>query len=377
MPRCKLWLVPFFATIISGCGWFSGGEESDEFLDDIAGLETATEADVQPASANEERLELKLNVGDRFPLRKTVEQTLSQTTPQGEITSQSRLELLLAITVEEIREDRKQLGVRYHHIHYSQNVAGKKLVYDSRNPQYPVPLEVQAYHGLVNNGFSFWIGPDNKIIELVDFHSFLTRCVRDVPFEQRQSVITKLAETSGEEGIANFVDDSIGLLPYNVNENGGGTTVKVGDTWLRKRQIVRPIPLYLTSTCTLTALTDRYAEIDIVGDVTPSATYGPSDQPHNNVSITVRGGRSFGHCRIDRNSGLPINSRMELALDMVVKIANGTQFEQKKKIVTTIDMYPQHAVTTTAHSYQAGQQQPPVSQPPTQISNTSAGRGTR
>jgi len=376
MPRCNLWLVPFFATIISGCGWFSG-EEAEEFSDDIAGLETTNEADVQTASANEERLELKLNVGDRFPLRKTVEQTLFQTTPQGEITSQSRLELLLAITVEVIREDRKRLGVRYHHIRYSQNVAGKNLAYDSRNPQHPVPLEVQAYHGLVDNGFSFWIGPDNKISDLVDFHSFLTRCVRDVPFEQRQSVITKLAGTSGEEGIANFVDDSIGLLPYNINQNGGGTSVKVGETWLRKRQIVRPIPLYLNSTCTLTALTDRYAEIDIVGDVTPSSTYGPSDQPHNNVSITVRGGRSFGHCRIDRNSGLPINSRVELALDMVVKIANGTQFEQKKKIVTTIDTYPQHAVTTTAHSYQAAQQQPPVSQPPTQISNTSAGLSTR
>ncbi len=335
-------LVLFLLVSLSGCEW--GQTEEQEKLNlTLPSLPSADKAVEPLPPTSEEKLDLRLNLGDRFPLQKIVTQTLTQASPDGPVTSHSTLELLLAITVEEIRGDRKRLAVRYQHVRYRHDVAGQRVEYDSNSPAAPIPLQVQAYHGLVNNGFSFWIGPDNRVVELVGFGDFLKRCVEGVAPAHRQAVQTNLAALSGDEGIANFVDDSIGLLPFRVDGKGRRAVVKVGDTWTRERQFVQPLPMYESSKYTLKALNDHIAEIDIVGGITCSTTYGPSDQQNKDVRVTVRGGHSFGRCLIDRCTGLPLNSQIERHLDMLVQLSDGVQFEQRKHIVTTIRAFPQQA----------------------------------
>ena len=65
---------------------------------------------------------------------------------------------------------------------------------------------------MVNNGFSFWLGSDNQITELVDFPQFLSRCLKDIPAYEREKAVQLLAASAGKDGVANFVDDSIGLF---------------------------------------------------------------------------------------------------------------------------------------------------------------------
>ena len=348
------WLALVWFVVIPGCGWW-GDDDEDAIDEDFSELALTAEKSKSKPSPTSGKLELKLKVGDRFPLLKTVKQTLSQSSADGGlITSTSELNLLLAINVEEIRDGDKRMGVRYLSVRYTHDVAGRKIQYDSNSPQAPIPESAQAYHGLVNNGFSFWIGADNQIKELVGFNDFLRRCVEKVPFEKRQAVWMKLAETSGEDGIANFVDDSIGLLPYNVDEKDNGTIVKVGKSWTRKRQIVRPSPMYLTTTYTVKELSDTVAEIDIIGRVAPAATFGPANQPNKDVKLTINGGHCYGDCSIDRETGLPIKSKVERYLSMSVQLANGVKLEQRKLIETTVRAFPDKGAAKTvdapAHS---------------------------
>lgn len=335
---CALWLG--LSACLAGCEqageqlsrlWNKG--DADAVESDLIALEA------EPNESPSGSLDFNLQTGDRFPLLKTVEQTLTQQTPTGPAVGRSTLELLLAIEVEEIREDGKRLGVRYHRVRYQQDIAGEHLVYDSESPPETLPPELQVYAGLLDNGFSFWIGPDNQIRELVGFNDFLNRCVRLVPPAQRQAVVTRLAETSGEEGIANFIDESIGLLPP-----GSGATdaaVTVGDTWTREREVARPIPLYVSHNCTLKQLSDATAEIEIAGAISTSTTYGPATGVQSDPRVTVRGGHIVGNCTIDRRSGLPVQSRTERNLDMSVQLADGTSFEQQKRIVTKIRAFPE------------------------------------
>lgn len=339
--------------ILAGTGWSFWTKQQNEQPEEVESpspAETAvteplqTPLEVQTASLRNEKvevLELNLAVNQRFPMIKTVEQSLSQASSAGIVNSKSKLELVLALTVEELHEDgRKRFKVRYTGVKYSHNIAGERVDFDSNRENGPVPPEVQAYQRLVNNGFSFWIGPDNKIIELVGFDEFIKRCLQNTHDSQRETVLAKISESSGDDGVANFIDDSIGLLPYNIDENHKGGAIRVGETWTKTRRVTQPIPMTLKTEYTLRELNDNIATINIAGDIAASKISSPINQYGNSVQLYIRGGKSFGTCIIDRKTGLPLESKIERFLETTVKLANGKQFEQQKQIVTTIRAFP-------------------------------------
>jgi hypothetical protein len=245
--------------------------------------------------------------------------------------------MLMSIAVQEVpetgeRQGQKLMAVKYHRVRFRQDLAGNRVDYDSQSPQYPLAVEAQGYHGLVGNGFYFWLGPNNQIVEMVGFREFLERCLKDVAPERQQQVRTVLAATSGADGIANFVDDSIGLLPPQA--------VQVGDSWTKTRQVFEPLRMYISNKYTLRTIDTNQAEVIIQGTIAPSASYGVPEPAARNVNVVVRGGRCDGTCLIDRRTGLPLQSRVEQTISMQVKFAN-EEFEQQKQTITTIRAFPE------------------------------------
>lgn len=342
------WVTAAAMLSIAGCGWFSGeadGEVEEEAVVESSAGKTSRDPTPTAPPLVKEKLELKLKVGDRFPLMKTVVHTLRQPSPVGWITSHSSLELLLSVTVEEVykgdptksdldtRAGQKRFQVRYHRVRFSQELPGQpKIEYDSADPPRVVPLVAQGYHGLKDNSFQFWLSADNQIVEMIGFEQFIDRCLKHVPPDRRVQVRATMAATTGADGIANFVDDSIGLLPT--------TAVREGDSWKRDRQVLQPLPLHSSTQYTLRKITPDIAEIDILGAISPSSTYGPSNQPNKDLNVTIRGGHVVGQCLLDRRTGLPVQSRVEQGLEMNVKLADGSEFDQHKSTLTTIKYFP-------------------------------------
>lgn len=337
---------------MSGCGWL--GDDNSEELDDVFPQLGAAEepAELEP-EMTEGSLDLKLQQGDRFPLLKTIEQTLTQETAEGPVTSTSTLRLLLAVSINENRPDGyRRMGVNYQRVQYVHNVSGERLVYDSESPPTSIPEPLLAYHGLVNNGFGFWLSPDNQIVELVGFDAFLERCTQNVPPQSRQKVLQQIGQESVRNGvasfesIANFVDDSIGLLPYNTSDPNS-TTVQVGERWTRNRQILRPVPMQLVTEYTLNKIDEQFAHIGIRGAIKPAAIQQVSYNHPAEFEIAMNGGVSSGYCLIDRSTGLPVDSQVQRDLDMSVQLAGGKAFQQHKTIVTTIQTFPQQQAAQT------------------------------
>ncbi|MBC7817799.1 MAG: hypothetical protein IAG10_12980, partial [Planctomycetaceae bacterium] len=115
---------------LTGCGWF-GGENaetnSDEVIPELGEREKAQKSrETAKKELPADNLELRLKVGTRFPLFKTVEQRLRQLSPSGgrTIESTSHLTMKLAITVEAIEQGVKRLGVRYQQVRYEHDIAG-------------------------------------------------------------------------------------------------------------------------------------------------------------------------------------------------------------------------------------------------------------
>lgn len=276
--------------------------------------------------------------GDRFPLIKTIEQTLMQKSEESPAMAQTKLEMTIVIDVEQVKTDGILLGVRYSKIVYEHDVNGQNLLYDSSNHQGEIPWDALPYAGMVNNGFSFWLGRDNKIREMVGYREFLERCVAQVPLDRREVLLSEISNRFGDDGVANFVDDSIGLLPYDDSVDADSATrVMPGDVWIRERTLMQPIPIHMKSTYRLTSMDDTSAEIDITGRIAAGDAVG-NDQRSR---LRITGGHSLGRCIVDRSTGLPTDMNLTRFIKMKILTPDQREIMQEKQIVTTIRAFPE------------------------------------
>lgn len=279
-------------------------------------------------------LELGLKPGERFGLRKTVDTALQQSSPDGtkQVVS-ARIEMLLGLTVEDVSDKGTRLAVRYERVKFSQGSEGQRVEYDSVQMPAEVPTIARPYHNMVRDGFSFWIGKENQIVDVVGFKEFLERCMAGVPEAERVQQMLNMEAASDENGISDFVDNTIGLLPY-------GRSISPGDTWERTRHIGRPVPMKLLQSYTLKDLSDHMAVVDIRGSITPSTSITDVQEDQSGVRVLVTGGTLQGDCVIYRDSGLPQRSYVERAVDLMVTTAGKHEFRQKKLVRTTVEAFP-------------------------------------
>ena len=343
--------------LVTGCN--SNSSENQDKLElpswltegEATGADSASEPLFPtPQSAT---LGLRLKPGDRFPLRKVVEQELRQEAVTGQPqVSRSRLELMFAITVMESVGDRVKLGVRYDRVKYQHQVADDRIEYDSTRPPAQIPLPVRAYHDMVNDGFAFWIGADNQIVDVEGLEGFLERCLKNVPPEHRSEIAIGIEAGSGETGIANFVDNSIGLLPV-------GKTISPGDSWQQQQHLARPIPMYIDNQYTLKELRDQEAVIDIRGSIAPSSAVTTIDNGKG-VKVKIDGGETLGSCVIFRETGLPKQSRVDRNVQMSVVMSDVIQFRQTKRVTTTIESFPVSSSDPQVISWREPEQRPQI-----------------
>jgi hypothetical protein len=311
---------------------------TSEAADDPAATPRPVRTDQSPSFARSARTSgaAQLQPGDQFPLRKVVEQELTQPSLNGDPQiSRSRMELLLTITLADVRDGHTLMQVHYDRVHYSHDVAGERVEYDSAQPSQNIPSAVLAYHGMVGDGFAFWLGPDNQIAQVVGFREFVDRCMTHVPVQQRQQALLAVEASAGQQGVADFVDSTIGLLPREGEQLSAGR-------WADTQHITQPVPMQINTVYTLTDMNDSTAEVMIGGTIVSSTALGASDpQNSRQVQITVNGGSTTGHCTIDRHSGLPRQSQLERVVDMTVQMDGGIEFAQQKRTLTTVEALPQ------------------------------------
>lgn len=317
---------------------FDGPESTDPSMRTVHNTSQSDPAGLKQSTPVGEKLELHLEQGDRFPLVKTVEQTLIQKSDIAPAMARTKLELTLIITVNDVKADAILLGVRYNRVSYKHDVNGQLLSYDSASHQGEVPWDAIPYAGMVNNGFSFWLGRNNSIRELVGYKAFLEQCVANVPISRRETLMSEISNRFGDDGVANFVDDTIGLLPYdNTVDQAAATRVMPGDLWTRERRLMQPIPIHLTSTYRLASLNKESAEIEITGRVAAGEAGAPSDVGR----LRILGGQSVGRCVVDRATGLPLEMNLSRFIKMQLTTSDNQRVIQEKQIETKIRTFPE------------------------------------
>lgn len=361
-------LLVSVSTLLAGCGSQESPEPEVELPDWLS--ETDTDTGDSPTTSPETETELgqsatpeavpvsaegthnpvvhasaqrageSLKPGEVFPLRKVVEQELHQSSLNGTPQiSRSRLELNMALTVADVRDGHTLMQVQYDRIKYSQDLAGETTEYDSAQPPQSIPAAARAYHGMVGDGFSFWLGADNQVVQVSGFREFLDRCLAHIPAESRQQALLAFESSAGESGVTDFIDATVGLLPGDLQQ-------VPGKSWETSRHITEPIPMQINTMYTLSSIDGRTAEVTIGGTIAPSTPLGGT-QSDSSVQVTVNGGRCSGRCTIDRLWGLPRASQIERTVDMTVRMAGAVTFDQQKRTLTTIESLPTPSASAT------------------------------
>jgi Family of unknown function (DUF6263) len=345
--------VTTFCLSNSGCSYFqSTSTDEDIDLSEVEEPVKEDEIEARPeekplvSSVKKKTAEAGLRIGDRFPYSKTVEHRLSQTDKGGAHVSASRAEMTMSLAVENVMGDgRKQISARYLRIRYEQDIRGNRVVYSSDQPAEHVPPEALLYSGLVNNGFSFWVGPNNKVINVVDFNDFLQRCLRNIPPQHQRAIQRQLESTKGEGYVASFIDDSIGLIPYEANLSQHDIALETGAVWELEPQICEsPIPMVTNTRCVLKERSMDSAEVLLTGRISGSPNPFTVQNPEGDFKVLVKGGHSSGICRFDRRTGLPTDSRIQRSIELVMELPDGQKIQQTKDTMSTFSAivdYPQ------------------------------------
>jgi hypothetical protein len=339
-------LIASLFAALPGCGWF-GGEPEPADEEASLPLESITTAAAEPeppaVPESEPPSPSALRVGEAFPMLRSVTQTLTQNPPGGRKVTHSTLQAMLTLRIEELTPDgRRRIGVRYDRVRYMSDLNGEPIDFDSGVAQAALPPEAGPYRGLADNGFSFWAAPNGAVLELVGYGDFLRRCVRDVPPGQHDQVLQKLAGLEGGEALASLVDDSLALVALSADT----ATPAAGNQWMYRRRMIRPVSILLDARCTVSAVNEGSLEIDLAGILSPAAAYEQLSDPEP-VQVSARGGRSVGHVTMDRRTGLPVQSRVEHYVDMLVQPPDGEPFEQRKHIVTSLQALPTQTASAT------------------------------
>jgi hypothetical protein len=337
--------VTVFCFCESGCSYFQPSSTDEEM--DLAEIDEPIKPDEEDVTSEEllPKTSQKKSgtdsfpkIGDRFPLSKIIENRLTQSDNEGSHISSSRAEIMMSLVIDNILADgRKQITVRYHQIRYEQEIQGNRIAYSSDQPPELAPKEALLYSGLVNNGFSFWIGSNNKVIELIGFNDFLQRCLRNVPAQHMAATQRQLESTSGEGSIANFIDDSIGMIPYDSNLKHPDISLQPGAVWEPEPQTCEtPIPMVTNHRCILKELAPNSAELLLTGRISGSANPMVIHNPDGDFKVLIKGGHSTGTCRIDRKSGFPTDSRIQRSVEFVMELPDGERIHQIKETLTTL-----------------------------------------
>lgn len=321
----------------TGTQGFSGSQASSQYQ---PGQQSLGAPQLMTAPALEKaQLQLKLQPGLRLPLVKVIETELTQASGNGlpEV-HKSRLELGMVISVLDQRQQgtfETKLGVQYNKIRLTRDAGGKRLEFDSSNPivQTASSPELVAYQTMVGDGFAYWISQDNRVTSVEGFQEFMNRCLGHMPSAAQRVAMLGIEGSSGEDGLADFVDSTIGLLPYN-------SAKAIGETWSREVSVSRPVPMRRTEVYTLKDLDPVIATVQVAAQIAPSTSLGHQMDSEGGVRLVIQGGALTGQSEIFRDSGLPKHSQTTERLDMLVQMAGGVEFQQAKTTTTTISAYP-------------------------------------
>ena len=266
------------------------------------------------------KLSLKVTPGDRIPLRKVVDTTLTQTRGGGVGDAhRTRTEIDLTLTAEDVQPLQARWGVRYDRVRVTRTMDGQEMVFEAAPGvlQATDDVEARAYQAMTQAGFAFAVDGTNRVVSLDGFDRFLAACLGGVfPSQTRADPAAAVAE---------FVDPAVGVLPFR-------TELVLGQQLRVPASVDAPLSMQWREQVTVDAMGPQTVTLSGTANVPAAQAAG--------VPVEVLGGSIRFEAVLFRDSGLPQSARRTETIQMLARLSSGEAVPQTKTTVTTVQAFP-------------------------------------
>lgn len=206
---------------------------------------------------------------------------------------------------------------------------GNREVFDSLQSAQTPTRGIVGCHGLMGNGFRFWLSERGELLAVDDFPGFLDRCSEAVAEDgTRRRFRRDLEETWGSENPVQLLHDWIGVIPIRVQQ--------VGERWVESRPISSFERQQSSTEYSLVQQEERQQTVEWAGRQTSRGV------PRVDREIEVRslGGDWHGSARIETRSQLCADLLETHQSRMSVRTASGREFIQTRTTTLRIERLP-------------------------------------
>jgi hypothetical protein len=261
----------------------------------------------QAQAAEKIQYKLKLEKGQKYYLRMTTEQKITQTIMGKEQAVDQNVGMGANVDINDVDAGGNAWArYTYRWVKFAQKTPIGEMVYDSSNKDTPVPPMGQGFAALLGEGYSLKITPKGRVEEVKDLDKMRSNIQKKLSGGPMQEMMIKsLEQYTNEEAIKESTEASLAIYPDE--------PVGVGDSWSRKVVLSGSSAMILENTWTLKGRKNGVATIEVVSAIKPNPEAKPIDMGVMKMHYQVSG-KQQGLIEMDESTGRMIHSKMNQEL---------------------------------------------------------------
>ena len=269
---------------------------------------------VVPTKADEQmQYKLKLQKGQKYYIKMTNEQKISQTIMGQEQSIDATMGMGIDLDVNDVNDNGDAwVDYTYKWMQLRQKSPMGETEYDSSKKDSPVPLDAQGYAALLGEGFALQITPSGEVKQVKGLEKMRGNIQNKLPEgPMREGAMKGLEQYLGEEAIKEQTESSMAIYPDK--------PVGIDDSWSKTFVLSFGLAAIIENTWTLKSRENGVATIEVVSNIKPNPQAKPMEIGTTKISHEFSG-KQQGLVKIQESTGQLLHSKAEQQLSGQVKI---------------------------------------------------------
>jgi len=268
------------------------------------------------AKADEKILyKLKLQKGQKYYIKMTNEQKISQTIMGQEQNMDTTMGMGIDFDVNDVNDNGDAwIDYTYKWVQFRQKTPMGESEYDSSKKDSKVTLEAQNYAALLGEGFTLLITPNGDVKDVKGLEKMRGNIQNKLPEGPiREGAMKGLEQYLSKEAIKEQTESSMAIYPDK--------TVGIGDSWNKTFVLSYGLTAIVENTWTLKNRENGFATIEIVSNIKPNPQAKPMEIGTAKISHEFSG-KQQGLIKMQESTGQLSHSKAEHQLSGQMKIVD-------------------------------------------------------
>lgn len=208
-----------------------------------------------------------------------------------------------------------EIKLTYKRVSVKQDYGYQQTEYDSDNPPEYLDPSMKSMASLIGTQLRVWMKPDGEVLKIEGVDAMLDNMIKSMELPEspdRDNIISNLKQQFGEDAMRQQLEQITGFYPDR--------PVTVGDSWKSTVNMSSGFPMRIISTYTLKSMDQGVAIIEASSQITSDTSTNKIAMGPLTMAYDIKGGQA-GTIRADEDTGLPVNSSLNLNFSGTVTVS--------------------------------------------------------